>query len=85
MAATKRPDRPISEAVAEDMASRSFTTTKGRAGTVKTPTSTVSFRLPEAERARIQRTLEENGFTLAQGAKTALFQFIKTLERGARL
>lgn len=84
MAATKRPDRPIGEAVAEDMAARAFTTTKGRAGTARTATATVSFRVPEAERARIQRILEENGFTLAQGAKTALFQFIKSLERGAR-
>lgn len=84
MGATKRPERPITEAVAEDMAARAFTTTKGKTGTVKNPSSTVSFRLPESERTRVQRILEENGFTLAQGAKTALFQFIKTLETQGR-
>ena len=85
MAATKRPDRPISEAVSEDMNARSFTTTGGKVGTAHNTTVVISFRLPESERSRIKRVLAENGFTLAQGAKTALYQFIKGLEKGGRL
>lgn len=44
-------------------------------------TVTVSFRLIESERDRTEKILKENGYTLASGAKTAFYKFIKELSK----
>ena len=48
-------------------------------------TVTVSFRLVDSERARIEEILRKNGYNnLASGAKDALYKMIKQLEKETR-
>lgn len=44
-------------------------------------TVTISFRVLDSERERIEQIMEENGYTLASGSKKAVYEFIKQLTR----
>lgn len=42
-------------------------------------TVTISFRVLKSERERIEKIMNQNGFSLAAGAKKAVYDFLKTL------
>ena len=46
-----------------------------------TETSTICCRVEMEEKERIKSILKKNGFTLAQGCKTGLYQLIARLEK----
>jgi hypothetical protein len=49
-------------------------------GKLKHATETMSFRVPTGERNRIRLAFARHGMTLADGLKTAVYEYLKSLE-----
>ena len=49
-------------------------------GKLKNATETLSFRVPNGERTRMRLLFSRHGMTLAEGLKTAVYEYLKTLE-----
>jgi hypothetical protein len=43
-------------------------------------TTTVSFRVPKGERARLERIFAEAGFTFAEAVRRAVYEYAKKLQ-----
>lgn len=45
-------------------------------------TTTISFRVPKGERVRLERVFAEQGLTLAEGVRRAVYEHVKKLREG---